>query len=520
MSRADELARRVAAILEATSRGLAGLGGTGPAVGAILSWLEREDLPPAEVMDVLQRLRASGHLAQLLNLVSHRDLRRYLRVKQVPWPYVLTHWEPSINDSGNFFAGFAVGAAESLTAVLRLLYTLAGSFFSAELAKERDKFWEGVKFLVSDEFFALVRQFAAAPEEYARLGLERFRKDVEDRLWNLEFYEAGRILGAALVAVLTVLRGLAKLPGILASLSKIAARVADLSLAQLKQLGVSLERLKAFLASAALQAATPEGFVFAAAAGSDEVLVLDRAANALGKLSRSKALQQLSGQAPAAARPLAAAVRGFAALSGAARRFLADHGLLRLAQRVLRPGAQHLDEGIAAIEKFHRCQGFGTLAGSWLRGLRGTAQIQRNLAKGANFVMRYCLAELGDLPHWAIVFEVRVSKLFRRFTDVLIPGLKIEFKSVQVLSPKIAKQVARDVIGNLGSDLERLKGLRYVFDRAALKISDRALIDAFKQVLREHPLFAEVPRKGIPAYKKLAEIEAALEKAVVIWPPP
>ncbi len=508
-----ELARRVAAILDEASRGLAALGGSGSEVGAALSWLEREDLSPAEVMEVLAHLRRSGHLARFLNRVSHRDLRRFLREKQIPWHFVLTYWEPSFNDSGNFFAGFVIGAGESITDLLRLLLAIVGSPFSQELAAERDKFWESVKFLLSAEFRGVVRQFVASPADVAKLGLERFGREVEERLWNLEFFEAGRILGNATATLLTLVAAFRKLPAVLRAIHKIVTEVAELTLAQVERLGASLKKLEEFLTSPALQMVTPEGLIFAKAA--DEVVLLDRAANPVGKISASKALTELRAghTAPAAS----TALKGLQALSPAARQWLmSQEELWKVARWVLlKPSIRNLDEIIDAINRLHSCQGFEKVAGLWLRGLRGSSQIHRNMEKGASLVMRYCLAELRDLPAWAIVFETRVQPsvagLFRRFTDVLIPGLKIEFKSVAGYSPRIAKQLSRDILTNLGKDLERLQGLRFVFEKSQLQITKAQLLTELKVALREHKAFRGHPR--------LTEIEALLEKIIVLWPP-
>lgn len=501
-----ELARRVVAIIEETSRGIAAFGGTGSVVGSILSWLKREDLSPAEVMDVLAHLRRSGHLAHFLNLVSHRDLRVYLREKQVPWHFVLQNWEPSINDSGNFFAGFVIGAGEAVTDLLRLLVVIVGSPFSKELAVERDKFWESVKFLLSDEFHAMVRQFAPSPVELAKLGLEALGRNVEQKLWNLEFFEAGRTLGYAFATMLTVLQALRKLPAVLKAIHKIAQEVAELSLTQIKQLGVSLQRLQEFLASPATELVTPEGFVLAKAA--DEVVVLDRTARPVGKIAASKALKPPSGSQ---------VLKGFQALSGAARQWLAGHGWLELLEAALaKPARKHVQEVVDAINRFHVSQNFEILAKNWLDGARGSSQFARNKEKGASFVMRYCLAKFSDVPPWAVIFEneatqlIQVTKLFVRRTDVHIPGLKVEFKAVAKYSPRYAKQLARDVISNLGDDLEGLKSIRWVFDKDSLQISKGQLLADMKRALREH--------KHFRSHASAKEIEALLDEIVEIWP--
>ena len=95
------------------------------------------------------------------------------------------------------------------------------------------------------------------------------------------------------------------------------------------------------------------------------------------------------------------------------------------------------------------------------------------------------------MPRHAIIFEDRITKLFVRFTDVFIPGVKIEFKSVQELTPKIARQLARDIVTNLGHDLERLKGLRIVFERDAPRISETTLRQGIRDALKKTALLGE-----------------------------
>jgi hypothetical protein len=503
-----ELARRVRVILEETTRGLAGFGGTGPTVDAILSWLRRENLTPEELMGVLGHLRGTGHLAQFLNLVSHRDLRRYLREKEVPWHFVLQHWEPSINDSGNFFAGFVIGAAESIADLLRLIVAFVGAPFSRQLAEERDKFWESVRFLLSAEFVGLVRQFADSPDAIARLGVERYAAEVEKRLWNLEFFEAGRLLGYTLATILTVAGALKKLPAVLRRIQQIAREVAELTAAQVRQLGLTLKQLEDFLRSPAQQLVTPEGVILAKAAG-DELVVLDRTAEPLGKLA-SKSIKDLAGgsdEAAAAGR----ALRGFARLTSNARRWLAEHRLLGRARWLLsRPGVQNVDDIIDAINYFVGSQKFQNVVGLWLRGLSGNTTLHRNMRKGAEFVMRYSHARLRDVPKWAVIFEVRITQLFRRYTDVLIPGLRIEFKSIREISPSVVKQLARDLITNLGDDLERLKNIRFVFDSQSLQATRAELLNDLRAAIRADRRLAGHPR--------LEEVVAAIDGIVEIWP--
>lgn len=508
-----ELHRRVVAILEGSNRGLAGLGGSGSTVGAMLSWLEREELSPAEVMDILGRLRTSGHLSEFLNLVSHRDLRRYLREHGVPWVFVLQNWEPSVNDSGTFFAGFVVGAGESLTDVLRLVVTLVGAPFSAELARERDQFWATVQKLASPETFAVLRRLASSPEELARLALKDFEQELGRKLWNLEFFEAGRQLGSFVTTLLTIITSLGKLPKALKALGRLAEKAVRLSVAQLRSLGLTVERLKSFFILGVPQLATDTGYVLALSG--EDAVILDRAGSPVGKIARSEVLGELGGGGLGAV-----AARGFKALSQSARIWLADHRLTDLAEQAMVVGTKYLDEGVEAIERLQRSTGFEEVIGNWLRGIQRTDLLGRNQQKGAAFVFRYCLAELKDVDPWKIVFESGVSRLYERYTDILLPGLKIEMKSVKRLSRSIVKQLVRDIVTNIGDDLSRLKGIRFVFDSEALTVTRAELIDTLKAQLARHPLFrpGRFPSSKGVAYPRLEEIQKLLDEIVVLWP--
>jgi hypothetical protein len=203
---------------------------------------------------ILGQLRRSGHLAAFLNLVSHRDLRQFLRQKRVPWEFVQLNWESSFNDCGVFFGGFVVGAGESLTALVRLVAAFAGGYkLSEELAQEREQFLQAMQFLRSPEFVSLIRQFLDSPGDYVRTGLDTYRKTVEDHLWNLEFFEAGRVLGSTLAVILGAAQGLRRLPGLIKELATLLRTVAEVSVRQLRSLGVSLATLKDFLQSPARQ---------------------------------------------------------------------------------------------------------------------------------------------------------------------------------------------------------------------------------------------------------------------------
>ena len=167
----------------------------------LLLQLEPQRLTATEIMEVLAFLERQGTLAQFLNHVSVPRLREYLREMGVDWSYIYSHWEASIHDSGAFFMGFLIGAAENVTDVVVLIYTLVGSVFSEELAKKRY------------EFFSAIKQFVLHPIVTAEQGLSLLATTMEDHLWNLRFFEAGRIFGNLAVVVLTLPAAMKALPG-------------------------------------------------------------------------------------------------------------------------------------------------------------------------------------------------------------------------------------------------------------------------------------------------------------------
>lgn len=511
----QELARRVVTVIDGLSKGLASTGGSGPEVDAILSWLQREDLRPAEVMEVLQHVRTAGYLGRFLNLVHHPRLRAYLREKEVPWDFILMHWEPSVNDTGSFFGGFVAGAGESLTEILRLVGMLAGSLFSAELAKQRQEFWASVRFLVSREFFGLVRQLAASPDAFARGALHSIRADFEEKLYDLQFFEAGRSLGYLLATVATILSALKSLPRILASIEKIAAEIAELTLEQIKRMGVALEKLREIALAPRPVLVTPEGFLLASAG--EEIVVLDKTTKPLGKILMSKALGTPGG---------GSLVKGFLSLSGVARSWLGQHGLIDLARAILKSEAQHIDVIVDAINRYHLSQNFERVAGAYLRCAARTDAWAAKGKRGATFVMRYMAAHFAAVDPRAIVLESRafsgmalrgtkgVRSAFIRFSDIKVFARRIELKSVENLAEdamkRAIKQLRRDIIANFDHIDDLPKKVLWVFDREYLQISPNQVLHELKQAIKRDGFFSD--------HKKLDVLDKALNKVITFWP--
>ncbi len=232
----EALAARIILVMDELERGLAGLSGSGRTVDLILFSLERDELTTDEVMDMLQRLGRAKRLGEFLNLIRNRDLRAYLEAKRVPFGFIQLHWEPSVHDSGNFFAGVVVGAgAELLEGLKMMAYLLASplvdAFASAaarvgaideararRLVADRDEFQQ--------QLHRAFAQFFDHPIATLVQGYDALHAEYQRHLYRFEFFEAGVVFGRFLLIVLTLESAaltLWKLPGALVKIARLTA---------------------------------------------------------------------------------------------------------------------------------------------------------------------------------------------------------------------------------------------------------------------------------------------------------
>ncbi len=219
----------------------------------LLLHLEPENLNETEIMEVMNFLQRQGTLAQFLSHVSVTRFRDYLRNTGVSWDYVYSHWDAEFEDSGLFFMGFIFGAGENVLDVISLLYVAVGKLFSESLIK------------LPEKLFAAISQLMQNPLVLAEKGLVQLTKIIEDHLWNLRFFEAGRIFGNILVTLLTLPATIKSLPTIAkatlkaaktgtvqaAKLAKFTSRlvakgataVVRITVRELNELGVSIRQL-------------------------------------------------------------------------------------------------------------------------------------------------------------------------------------------------------------------------------------------------------------------------------------
>ncbi|MEW2359769.1 hypothetical protein, partial [Spirillospora sp. NPDC029432] len=205
--RARPDARTVANRLETVLDG--GIAHAPGSVVAITLTAQFRDLTDDEVMEVLAELERRGRLGELLNLVRVRAFRDFLRKRGVPWTYVFANWRPSPQDNAALFAGVLVGAGENFYQVLEMIGILVGSPFDEKLAQQAGAMWDGIVRLLEH------------PRVVAMEALRGFRRELVDTLLDLRFFDAGRLLGNAVVTAITLWEA----AGALAKLGPAAVRL-------------------------------------------------------------------------------------------------------------------------------------------------------------------------------------------------------------------------------------------------------------------------------------------------------
>lgn len=274
----EALARQLAEIVSGAGRL------TAPATVArqVMSVIERANPNRDEMMDILQRLETAGQIAHFLELVRIESFRRFLRDRGVSWQYIFMNWEASINDCGQIFAGFLIGAGESVVDAVRLIGTLVGAVFSEELANDARQFFRAIERFFEHPITNTVRA--------ARGGYQRF----VNCLWDLELFEAGRILGNVAILVLTLPEAVRAVPSLARSVMRLSVRAIQ------ETLGVSRAVLRRYARSPTARMVTPEGHVLMQSG--DDIVVIGREGQS-ARISREAVLREGGEGAALAERP-------------------------------------------------------------------------------------------------------------------------------------------------------------------------------------------------------------------------
>jgi hypothetical protein len=242
----DALERRLVEILDGLQEVFAPL----TAVDLLLYELDRVRLNPDEVLALCERLRDKDRLGELFNLVQVDAFRQWLREHGLHWTYIYANWQPSVNDSALCFSGFLIGAGETYLDGIKLAYMLAGSFFFEDLRQEREQFIAGIKAFIEHPVMSLIE------------GFKQLMQRVEDALWELRFFDVGRILGYTVASILTLATAVTKIPKIAGRIGEAGARalaaldvpasargLAQLGPKAVAALDVPVETLRRFLQS-------------------------------------------------------------------------------------------------------------------------------------------------------------------------------------------------------------------------------------------------------------------------------
>ncbi|MEU7018233.1 hypothetical protein [Streptomyces sp. NPDC046385] len=231
-------------------------------------------LDHGELMDAFEELRTLGKLGQALALVRVRGVRLYLRERGVPWSFVFGNWEPGAADGAQLFAGILWGVGEFEYQALELLGTLVGSVFDARLAEERNLLWAALVTAVTH------------PVVTAQEGARQLVAAFKEKLEQLEFFDAGRIIGQIVMSLLALAEAVKSLPGIGKGAARAVAAFNRVGVAALDRIGVRLIDVARLLLSERAVRVTTSGVLLSIGEGDD---ILAAGAKAKGTSVISKA---------------------------------------------------------------------------------------------------------------------------------------------------------------------------------------------------------------------------------------
>ncbi|MFE7546758.1 hypothetical protein [Streptomyces gardneri] len=247
--------RAVAALIAADLE--RGLSGAPSSVVTATMKAHLKGLDHDELMACFEELRRLGKLGETLALVRVRAFRTFLHERQVPWTYVFANWEPNAADGAQVVAGILWGVGEFEYQALELLGMLAGSGFSERLAQERHQLWTALVACVTH------------PLVTAEQGLRQLRDAFVEKLEQLEFFDAGRIIGQVLMALLALPEVIKSLPRIGKGAVRAVVAFNRIGVAVLDRIGLRLMDVIRFLLSERPTLVTPDGVLLSLGAGDD-----------------------------------------------------------------------------------------------------------------------------------------------------------------------------------------------------------------------------------------------------------
>jgi hypothetical protein len=253
------------------------------------------ELPPAEVRRVVNRLAELGRAPDLVELISAPELRAFLAKNEVPWGYVQAYWEPGALDTAQFFAGFVGGALENaIEGVYFLAYLLSAAPIQ-KLAEVAGKLGvlepETAARIIDDraEFFAGLQRFFADPLPHLEAGFRQYVAKIEAAAWNLDMIQMGRLTGHAVVMLLTwptAVRALWKVV-------RLGQKLLTVALPRLLEAVPIAELEKAVLAGFWRRPSYVTGNGYVLAAVGDDVTVLAGDGRPVGQIALSEILEKV-----------------------------------------------------------------------------------------------------------------------------------------------------------------------------------------------------------------------------------
>ncbi|KKZ71942.1 hypothetical protein VO63_21185, partial [Streptomyces showdoensis] len=255
-----------------------GLSGAPASVVAATMKDHLKGLDDVELRACLEELRRRGKLGKTLALVQVRAFRTYLRERGVPWTYIYANWEPSATDGTQLFAGILWGVGEFEYQALELLGTLVGSVFDARLAEERNLLWAALVTAVTHP--------VVTAQEGARQLVEAF----EEKLEQLEFFDAGRIIGQIVMSLIALAEAVKSLPGIGKGAARAVVAFNRVGVAALDRIGVRLLDVYRLLLSERPLRITTTGVLLSIGEG-DEILAAGAKAKGTSVISKAEAVK-------------------------------------------------------------------------------------------------------------------------------------------------------------------------------------------------------------------------------------
>lgn len=168
------------------------------------------------------------------------------------------------------------GAVENVVDLVTFVYAVVGSIYDPETARE-------MRHIVT-----ALGQFFSHPMVTAQAGIALLRDSFVNALWELDFFEAGRIAGNVVVFLLTLPSFIKSLPRAARALVRTAVVLARLTLNEVLKLGVAMKELADMTTFSRPAMLTSAGILLMDAG--EDVAVLGGGGQPIGNISKAEVL--------------------------------------------------------------------------------------------------------------------------------------------------------------------------------------------------------------------------------------